>query len=203
MKFRDISNDTQTIYQLNEHEQAVFFMLNRGGEITVELLGEGATAHVFAFFTGEGEDKRTLNLVQKHLAPKTTSSALVKAVLRDKAELHYAGTIQIDKKAQGSNASQESRSLLLSPEASAYTKPALEILADDVVCRHAATVSPLNKAMLFYAKSRGLGEKEATELLVNGFFGEAIEQMTMFGITIGSLKTKIASSLTFSNSREW
>ena len=183
MIFKDISNDIQTTYRLKKNEQAVFFALNRGGEITVELSGEGAAAHVFAFFMGGGEDKHTLNIVQKHLAPETMSSALVKAVLKDKAKLHYDGTIKIEKRAQGSNASQESRSLLLSPEASAHTKPALEILADDVQCRHAATISPLNESMLFYAKSRGLGEKEATELLIQGFFGEALEKIVALGVS--------------------
>ncbi len=183
MQFLDISHDKHSTYRLKAHESKVFFALNRSGEITIELSGEGATAHVFAFFTGKGEGKQTLNIVQKHLAPETMSSALVKAVLKDKAKLHYDGTIKIEKRAQGSNASQESRSLLLSPEASAHTKPALEILADDVQCRHAATISPLNESMLFYAKSRGLGEKEATELLIQGFFGEALEKIVALGVS--------------------
>lgn len=183
MQFLDISHDKHSTYRLKAHESKVFFALNRNREITIELSGEGATAHVFAFFKGEKEDQQTLNIVQKHLAPETTSSALVKAVLKDKAKLHYDGTIKIEKRAQGSNASQESRSLLLSPEASAHTKPALEILADDVQCRHAATVSPLNESMLFYAKSRGLGEKEATELLIQGFFGEALEKIVALGVS--------------------
>lgn len=182
MQFTDISHDKQTTYRLEAHEERVFFALNRAGEIAFELSGIGATAHIFAFFAGQGENKHALNIIQKHFAPQTTSSALIKAVLQDKAELHYDGTIRIEKEAQRSNASQESRSLLLSPDASAHTKPALEILANDVRCHHAATVSPLNEAMLLYAKSRGLSERDATKLLVQGFFGEAFEKIEALGI---------------------
>lgn len=182
MQFLDISYDKQTTYRLKAGEERVFFALNRDGEITIELAEAGATAHVFAFFAGKGEEKRALNIIQKHLAPHTASHALVKAVLRDQATLHYNGTIRIEKKAVGSDTSQESRSLLLSKEASASTKPSLEILADDVACRHAATVSPLNESMLFYAKSRGLSEEAARTLLVQGFFGEAIEKIQALGV---------------------
>ncbi len=182
MQFIDISHDKHSAYRLKAYESAVFFALNRSGEITVELLGEGAVAHIFAFFTGEENDKQTLNIVQKHLAPKTSSSALVKAVLKDKAELYYEGTIKVEKKAQGSNASQDSRSLLLSPEASAHTKPALEILADDVACHHAATVSPLNESLLLYIESRGLSRKQASDLLTQGFFQESIEKIVALGV---------------------
>ena len=182
MQFADISHDQKSTYRLKEGEQRVFFALNRSGEITIELAGVGATAHIFAFFTGHDRVNYSLNLVQKHLAPHTTSNALVKAVLDDTAQFHYDGTIRIEKQAVGSKASQESRSLLLSGEATAHTKPALEILADDVECRHAATVSPLDEAMLFYAKSRGLGDKEARALLVHGFLGEAIEKIYALGV---------------------
>ncbi len=182
MRLLDISHDEQTTYRLKAGESKVFFALNRDGEITIELAGVGATAHVFAFFTGKDGEKKGLNIIQKHLAPHTVSHTLVKAVLHDQAVLHYDGTIRIEKKAVGSDASQESRSLLLSKEASASTKPSLEILADDVACRHAATVSPLNESMLFYAKSRGLSEEAARKLLVHGFFGEAIEKIQALGV---------------------
>lgn len=182
MNFKDISHDTEATYRLTENESTVFFMLNRTGELTFELAGAGAMAHIFAFFTGRDEEQKYLNLIQKHLAPDTTSSALVKAVLDDRAEFSYDGTIWIAQGANGSDATQESRSLLLSEGAAAHTKPALEILADDVSCHHAATVSPLNESMLLYAKSRGLSDSQATELLVRGFFQEATEKIVALGI---------------------
>lgn len=182
MKFINITNDTQSTYRLEKGERCVFFMQNRSGELTFELAGTGAEAHVFAFFFGRGNDQATLRITQKHSAPDTVSSALVKSALSDKAEFTYEGLIRIEKSAHGADASQESRALLLSPQARAFAKPALEILADDVSCRHAATTSPLNPEALFFAASRGLSPEQARELLVQGFFNDALEKMENLGV---------------------
>ncbi len=193
MQYRDISNDTESLYRLAENEKAVFFMLNRIGKITVELAGPGAAAHVFAFYTGEDVDAKSLDLTQRHLAPDTVSSALVKAALDNDASFAYDGSIKIDKGAFRSHASQESRTLLLSPTARASARPALEILAHDVICHHAATTSPVNDEALFFARSRGLSKDAAKKLLVRGFFQEAFEQMEALGIKAAETKSRMLS----------
>lgn len=191
MKLLNISPDTKNTYRLNQGEERVFFLLNRSGDITFELADTNAKAFIFAFFIGKDQEKYQLNLIQKHLAPKTLSKALVKTALSGKASFEYAGTIRIEKEAAGSDASQESRSLLLSSEASAITKPNLEIIANDVKCHHVATVSPLNPDQFFYAKSRGLSEEKSQHLLVQGFFAEALEQMTNLGVKRNPLQIEL------------
>lgn len=178
MKFLDISHDTQNHYTLEEGEKRVFFLWNRDGEITFDLTGRDAQAHIFAFFSLNQETKKSLNIIQKHQSPNTVSHVTVKSVLHDKTECAYEGTIHIAKEASLSDASQESRTLLLSTEARSTAKPMLEILQNDVRCHHAATVSPLNQETLFFAKSRGLSEAQAADLLVNGFFDASIEKMS-------------------------
>ncbi len=182
MQYRDISTDTESLYHLDTNEKAVFFMLNRTGEITIELAGPGATAHVFALYTEDDTAKRSLSLMQKHLAPDTVSSALVKTAVDGKTSFSYDGAIHIAKNAHRSDASQESRTLVLSPDARAYARPALEILAHDVVCHHAATTSSVNDEALFFARSRGLSEDAARRLLVRGFFQEALDRMEALGV---------------------
>lgn len=182
MRYQDISSDAQTLYRLSKNEGVVFFMLNRTGKITIELAEPGATAHIFAFYTGTDKSKQSLDLVQKHSAPDTFSSALVKATLDGEASFAYDGAIIIEKNAHRSDASQESRALLLSPMARAEARPALEILAHDVKCHHAATTAPLNAEALFFAESRGLSKSDAQNLLVRGFFQEALERMEKLGV---------------------
>ena len=177
MELRNITSDTQTHYRLEVNEQVVFFLLNRSGDITFELAGERAEAHVFAFFLGTGETKSNLTLSQRHLAPRTTSRVLVKSVLKDQAEFSYRGTLFIAPHAILSDAAQENRNLLLSKEAKAFSEPFLEILNNDVRCHHAATTSPLNKEALFYAKSRGLSENQSERLLIDGFLRSSFETM--------------------------
>lgn len=177
MKFHNITTDTQTTYRLAANEQAVFFMLNRSGDMTFELAGEKAAAHVFAFFVGTGEKQATLNISQRHLARETTSRVLVKSVLHDQSQFSYRGTLHIAEDASLSDASQENRNLLLSREAKAFSEPALEILNNDVRCHHAATTSPLNAEQLFFAKTRGLSETQAKALLIRGFLHSSLATM--------------------------
>jgi Fe-S cluster assembly scaffold protein SufB len=184
MKFKDISQDKKNLYILKKNEQCVFYMLNRNGKITFELAGENAEAHIFSFFIGKKTDKGALVITQKHIAPQTTSRALIKSVLFDESEYNFSGLIAVNKQAKQSDTSQESRTLLLSHFASASAKPSLEILTDDVKCKHSATVSSLNPETLFFARSRGLSETQATKLLINGFFNDAIEKMHSLGVSI-------------------
>ncbi len=193
MRYQDISTDTQAVYRLTQKEVVVFFMLNRSGEVTIELAGSGATAHIFALYCGDGEVRQSLHLTQKHLAPDTVSSALIKAALDGTSQFAYDGAIVITKDAHRSDASQESRALLLSPKARAHAKPSLEILAHDVSCHHAATTSPLSLDALYFAQSRGLSKKSARDLLVKGFFQEAFERMEKFDIETAGLRKKIPS----------
>ena len=188
MQFKDITIDKQTIYRLEADERYVFFLFNRSGEITFELAGIGAEAHIFAFFIGKGTEKHSLKITQNHCAPKTISHTLIKSVVSDEAECAYEGTIFIDKQASQSDASQESRAILLSSDALISMKPTLEILASDVICNHKATTSPLNKESLFFAKTRGLSLAQAKALLLSGFWNDALEKIEVLGINVTEMK---------------
>jgi Fe-S cluster assembly protein SufD len=77
--------------------------------------------------------------------------------------------------AQKTNAMQSNKNLLLSADALVNTKPQLEIFANDVKCKHGATIGQLDKDMLFYMRSRGLGLDEARRLLVHAFASEIMD----------------------------
>lgn len=195
MKFINISQDKKSLYTLKQNERCVFFMLNRFGKITFELAGADAEAHIFSFFIGKKNTRGALSIMQKHIAPRTTSRALIKSALFDESEYTYTGLINISKQAKKSDASQESRSLLLSPLARVFANPTLEILADDVKCKHAATVSPLNPENIFFAQSRRLSARQTEHLLVNGFFQEAIEKMRVLGVETGNIEKTMTKNL--------
>ena len=64
--------------------------------------------------------------------------------------------------------------LLLSNLAQIDTTPQLEIIADDVKCKHGATVSQLNQEELFYMRTRGITLAEASILQLSSYFQEII-----------------------------
>ena len=197
MQFRDITLDTATLYTLKENEVDVFFMLNRDGEIVFDLAGPGAKAHIFALFV-EKDAEKNLSLTQQHSARDTGSHATVRSVIGNAGAVHYTGLIRIEENAVRSDASQESRALLLASGAKHSTKPSLEILPKDVVCHHKASATPLNNDSLFYLESRGLNRKDATAVLVNGFLSttfEAMRDVVVAEESLSALEQNVLSQL--------
>ena len=97
-----------------------------------------------------------------------------KSLANDRSHSIFEGSIIVPKIAQKTDASQLSRNLLLSNNAKIDTKPQLEIIADDVKCKHGATISQLNEEELFYMRSRGLTLKEASKLQLSSYYQEII-----------------------------
>ena len=97
-----------------------------------------------------------------------------KSLADDRSHAIFEGSIIVPKIAQKTDASQLSRNLLLSNHAQIDTKPQLEIIADDVKCKHGATISQLNEEELFYMRTRGLTLAEASKLQLGSFFQEII-----------------------------
>jgi len=72
--------------------------------------------------------------------------------------------------------------LVLSEKARADSIPGLEILTDDVRCTHGATVGKIDKDLTFYLQSRGIPEKEAEKLIVEGFFDPIMQRIPFEGV---------------------
>jgi FeS assembly protein SufD len=100
-----------------------------------------------------------------------------KVVAEEAGRSVFNGCIQVPRLGQRTNASQLSRSLLLSDRARIDTKPELEIVADDVRCTHGATISRLQEDELFYLQSRGIGAAQASRLLLRSFCQEVLAEL--------------------------
>ena len=60
----------------------------------------------------------------------------------------------------------------MSDRARVWALPSLEIIADDVMCTHGATVSDLAEEELFYLRARGVDLTTARNILMYGFVDE-------------------------------
>ena len=120
---------------------------------------------------GGGSSNNEIVTTVRHLERDTVSRQTVRTVLGDKATGTYLGKVAVARGADGSDAEQSVKAILLDRGATANAKPELEIYADDVKCAHGATVGELNAEQLFYAMSRGLDPASARALLLEGFIG--------------------------------
>ena len=67
-----------------------------------------------------------------------------------KARGVFVGRVLVRKDAQKTDAHQTNKNILLSREALVDSVPQLEILANDVKCKHGSTTGQLDPAALFY-----------------------------------------------------
>ncbi len=141
------------------------------------LGGQGASVKVTGAYYLTGREHVDFDTTQEHAAPNTTSDLAFKGVLDDRARAVWRGVIRVDPGAQKTDAYQENRNLLLSPDAQATPIPGLEIQANDVRCTHGATVGQVDQSQLFYLMARGLTRAEAQRLIVRGFFENVLERI--------------------------
>lgn len=155
------------------------FILTVGGalvrnSLAVEQAGTGVHTGMHGLTGVRGKQHVDNHTVVNHRFEHGTSDQLYKGILQDKGRTVFNGKIYVQPAAQLTNAYQLNRNLLLSPKAQAYTRPQLEIYADDVKCTHGASVGPLDQDQLFYLLSRGIPREQAVSLLARGFVEDVL-----------------------------
>lgn len=163
-------------------------------EVTVALLDGGARARLGGAAVLSGPAHGAIHTCVQHRAPDCSSDQLFKTVLLDSARSAFQGTIEVDRTAQGTDAFQLSKALLLHPESRADARPQLRIGADQVRCTHGATSGPLAPEQLHYLRSRGLSRGTATAMLVRGFLEEVNRRIEVPGVG-AALKAQIDRGL--------
>ncbi len=141
------------------------------------LTGPNASTKLYGFVFGHGAQHVDQHTLQDHQAPHTSSDLEFRAALQDQSRMIYTGLIRIAQAAQHTEAFQANHNLLLSQRARAETIPMLEILADDVQCKHAASTSPIDEEQAFYLRSRGLSRQAAERLIVMGFVESVVQRI--------------------------
>ncbi len=104
---------------------------------------------------------------------------MFRGVLDDSSTGVFNGGIDVCPGADGTDAEQSNDNLLLSDRAEVNTQPRLEILADEVACKHGATVGQLDDTALYYLRSRGIGVSDARRLLINGFADQIVDDISV------------------------
>ncbi len=144
--------------------------------LTVTLAGVDASCELDGVTVGRGEEISDHHTLIVHELPGGSSRETYRATVDGQARSVFDGIVLVKPGAARTQAHQENRSLILSPDAVVFSKPQLEIDADDVKCSHGATIGRLDEAQLFYLTSRGLEPEVAKELLCWAFVAEQVER---------------------------
>ena len=146
-------------------------------DIEINLNEEYSKSSVFSALNLMNNEHQEIKTRINHNAPHCHSYQKVKNVLNNESKGIYQGKIFVKNIAQKTDAYQLSRALLLNDKAEFDAKPELEIYADDVKCSHGSTSGSIDLNSVHYLKSRGIPEKEAYQMLVNGFLSEILEKL--------------------------
>ncbi len=165
---------------LNQQARSVYHaygFLNGGALVRTDLqqafLGEHASCTVKALTLASGQQQVDQHVLVRHCVPQCESKQCFKGLSTNQARLILNAKVIVDQQAQKTAAQQQLQHLLLSPKAEIYSKPELEIYANDVKCAHGATIGQLSDAALFYLKSRGIDDARA--VLINAFMQELLD----------------------------
>lgn len=152
-------------------------------EIFIDLIGAGATSNTSGFYHLKFPHQYVDHHVTvNHFAEDTKSTMLYKGMIKEKAKAVFNGRLYVDHAAQKITAYQANHNLLLNNQAEVYSKPELEIYADDVKCKHGATTGQLDQDALFYLRSRGIAKDIAIGMLIKSFAVDVLRQIKHPGI---------------------
>lgn len=147
--------------------------------LDIRLDGPGAETRAYGCVVADGNEHVDNNLLVDHAAEHCTSNLLYKYVLDDHAVGAFAGHILVREGAQHTASEETNANLCASADARMYTRPILEIYADDVKCNHGSTVGRLDEQALFYMRQRGIDEAEARLLLQHAFVNDVIRRIEL------------------------
>jgi Fe-S cluster assembly protein SufD len=137
----------------------------------------GATLNGLYMIGGEQHCDHQTQII--HAQPNCFSRELYKGILDGRSHGVFNGKVYVHPIAQKTDGKQTNKTLLLSDQAKADTKPQLEIFADDVKCTHGATIGQIDQQALFYMKSRGIDKVTATQLLTYAFAADVLETIEL------------------------
>ena len=160
--------DGITLYNGTTRNEYFARFLDEGGEL--QILGMGI----------EDARRRLDNYsLIRHDKPRCTSNELFKYVVDDEAVGAFTGRVYVAPGADKTEAMQANRNLVTSPRARMFSKPQLEIYADDVKCSHGTAIGQLDAMQIFYMRTRGLSEQVAKTLLRQAFMADVIEPVRL------------------------
>lgn len=112
-----------------------------------------------------------------HSARDASSQQFFRNVAAKKGSASFQGRIVVCEKADGTDAHQSNKNLLIHPTAKANAKPELLIDADDVQCSHGTSTGQLDEAAIFYLGQRGIPELQARAFLTTAFLADIFERI--------------------------
>jgi Fe-S cluster assembly protein SufD len=147
--------------------------------VETNLDGDGSETRIVGAFFGHEDQHFDIASRVWHNAEHTTADLITRGVLDDVARSVYEGVQNVGAGAWSTNSYQRENTLMLSDESEADASPKLIINNHDTEASHAATVGQVDQQDLFYMTSRGVDNRRAKNMLVEGFFVPVLSEIAV------------------------
>lgn len=163
--------------------------------LEAKLLETNCEFRGVGFYFGEFAQYHNSEMCVEHFHNYATSSLLYKTIVKDRAHSVFIGKFESRKGLRGVVSHQMNHNLILSKNAKAESRPWLVIRSEDIQCEHGATVGELDEEVMFYLKTRGLTEKEAKNLLIQGYVYDILAESKLSETKIETYLQQLAKSI--------
>ncbi|MXP56212.1 Fe-S cluster assembly protein SufD [Pantoea sp. Mhis] len=144
---------------------------------SVQMNGEKSKLYLKSLVIPSHSEIADIRSYLEHNQIDCLTRQLHKAIVCDKGRAVFNGHIKVSQNSFKTDSKMTNNNLLIGNLAEIYTKPQLEIYADDVKCGHGATVGCINNEQIFYLRTRGIYEKEAQQIIINAFAADLMANL--------------------------
>ena len=167
-----------------ENAQMEWIDGNIGSKVNIKypaciLAGRGAKGTCISVAVASHNQYQDAGARMIHLAPDTVSTIISKSIVRNGGVANYRGTVRHTKNAINCRSHVECDTLILDNISRSDTIPTNEVMNDKSFIEHEATVSKISEDQLFYLMSRGISEKDATQMIIMGFIEPFSRELPM------------------------
>ena len=149
----------------------------------------GTCAHVDFVLKNIANGNDNIDVIVNHNIRNTESNIKCDGLCINNGTLNLTVTTIVPNGCSSVKANQENEIINLN-ELNSTIKPLLLIEEYDVEASHSAKVGNFNENDIFYIKSRGIDEKKAKELLINGFLKRNLENNNIINDFIDNMEVK-------------
>ena len=140
------------------------------------LIGRGAKGTIKTALVGNQNAQLYSYNTIYHMADNTRSLITASGIGGDSSYIKYQGLIDVKNDVCSAEGEQKAKFLMVSPNAKIDAIPALDIASKDISCSHSVSISHFQDKDLYYPKLRGIGAKEAKQLMMTAMLSRELSQ---------------------------
>jgi Fe-S cluster assembly protein SufD len=156
--------------------------------LTVRMEGAQSSARVRGIYALSSTQQAYIATRQEHCAINTVTDLIFKGCIAQHARATYTGVIAVDASASGTQASQDNKNIMLSPQARVISKPSLEVLNHDVQCAHGSAMGQLDVEQVLYMQARGIAKERAHQLLLQAFCADVVSDTQVLACILNKME---------------